>query len=147
MTWVKVCGMTSAEECAAAIDAGVDALGFIVDVPIASPRAIPVERARRLCADLPSSVTSVLVTMPSDPSRLVELIRSVPVDAVQLHGTDDPVTVEAMATAIERPIIVAASCDDPDVDRLVHAADALLVDTPGRSGRGENPFEATHSRE
>ncbi len=46
MTWVKVCGLTRESDVAAAIDAGADALGFVL-APT-SPRAVSRERAAAL---------------------------------------------------------------------------------------------------
>lgn len=136
MTWVKVCGMTSADECALAIDAGADALGFVVDVSVSSPREIPAEEARRLIDDVPSAVTTVLVTMMSEPTRLIELARAIPTDAIQVHGPRRLAAVEEVADSIAQAMIVGVSCEDPDIDEQAGVADAVLIDTPGRHGRG-----------
>jgi phosphoribosylanthranilate isomerase len=45
---VKICGITNKEDLEAAVDAGADALGFVVDVP-QSPRNVSVDHARDLC--------------------------------------------------------------------------------------------------
>ncbi len=38
MTRVKVCGLTTVTDRDAAVDAGADALGFLVDVPVDTDR-------------------------------------------------------------------------------------------------------------
>lgn len=136
MTWVKICGITTAAEGAAAVGAGADAVGFVVEVPVETPREISAELAGRLVETIPPSVTTVLVTMATEVTRIVELTRSIPVDAIQVHGVRTPASVEAIAEALDRSIIVATSTDDASHDRLASHADALLIDTPGSSGRG-----------
>ena len=50
------------EDLEVAVDAGADALGFVVDVP-ASPRSISLDRARDLVEATPPFVQSVLVSV------------------------------------------------------------------------------------
>jgi phosphoribosylanthranilate isomerase len=54
MTWVKICGLRTAADVAAATDAGADAVGFVLAQD--SPRSIRPDLAARLIADceLPS---------------------------------------------------------------------------------------------
>lgn len=68
MTRVKVCGLTTERDHAAAVAAGADAVGIIADVPVETPREVSVETATALRAATPPFVTSVLVTMPATPS-------------------------------------------------------------------------------
>jgi len=62
--FVKICGMNSADAVAAAVDAGVDALGFVF---APSPREVTPEQAQALCAELPANVLRVAVMR--HPSR------------------------------------------------------------------------------
>ena len=57
MTRVKICGITSAEDAAAVIEAGADALGFVF-VP-GTPRLVRLDVAERIVRDLPPFVTTV----------------------------------------------------------------------------------------
>jgi phosphoribosylanthranilate isomerase len=56
---VKICGITRPEDVEAAVDAGADAVGFIV-VP-SSPRGIEFSAACRLAACVPEGVRTVVV--------------------------------------------------------------------------------------
>jgi len=56
-TKVKICGITSAEDAAAAVDAGADALGFVFYRK--SPRFIEPTVARQIIANLPPLVMPV----------------------------------------------------------------------------------------
>ncbi|MBC7119976.1 MAG: phosphoribosylanthranilate isomerase [Candidatus Methanosuratus sp.] len=83
---VKVCGITRDEDIAVCVDAGVDALGFVVEYPLPVPWNISREEARRLVLKVPPYVSSVLVTSGRDVERAVALAREVMPDVIQLHG-------------------------------------------------------------
>ena len=82
MTWVKVCGMTRAEDIEAAEAAGADAIGLVL-VP-ASPRAVTVDQAAELAAGV--TTQAVLLTKDLRPEDLVAAALGVGVEAVQLYG-------------------------------------------------------------
>lgn len=136
MTRAKICGLTNECDRRAAVDAGADALGFIVDVPVDTPREVSVERAADLVAAAPPFVTTVLVTMPESPERAVELVERVNPDAVQLHG-DGPVS-DVAHVAANTPAAVLKTVDaaDPEGARYDDVADALLVDSVDEEGAG-----------
>jgi phosphoribosylanthranilate isomerase len=119
-----------------AVDAGADAVGLLVDVPVDSPREISPERAADLAAMVPPFVTTVLVTMPDDPGRVVELARSVDPDAVQVHGTGRG-DLAFLASTVDADLVraVDATAERPaDYDGVV---DALLLDAAATGGTGE----------
>ena len=58
-TRIKICGLTRETDVDAAVEAGADAIGFVL-YP-ASPRAVTAERAAALAARLPPFVTPVLL--------------------------------------------------------------------------------------
>ena len=82
MTWVKVCGLTRESDVATAVDAGADALGFVL-APT-SPRAIDRGRAAELMDDIP--VLRILVTVDTTAPDLAALVASTGADGVQPHG-------------------------------------------------------------
>ena len=82
---VKVCGITNKEDIEAAVGAGVDALGFVVEVP-ESPRNISIDRARRLIEAIPPFVQGVVVSVFKSLAHLETLCSSVAPDAVQIAG-------------------------------------------------------------
>lgn len=138
MTRVKVCGFTREDDLAAAVAAGVDAVGLIAGVTVETPREIDLADASRLAATVPPLVSAVLVTMPDDADEARRRIERVRPDAVQLHGLD-PADVATLADA-PADVIAAVDPTDPDLDAYAGAADALLVDSiddMGGGGTGE----------
>lgn len=137
MTRVKVCGLTREQDVHAAVDAGADAIGVIVDVPVDTPREVSVDHARNLIAAAPPFVTTVLVTMQNRPGRVIELVDAVDPDAVQLHGDLPSGDVAYVRSKLSARLIRAVSGDDPEAAHRHDAvADTLLLDTPTVDGAG-----------
>jgi len=136
MTRVKVCGITAEADRDAAADAGADALGFVVDVPKETDRALAPGRAAELIADVPPFVTTVLVTMPADAERAVALHDRTGADVVQLHNDLPPETVAQVRESTGARILKAISADGEEAERYAPVADALLVDSRDASGAG-----------
>jgi len=136
MTRAKVCGLTTEVDLRAAVDAGADAVGFIADVPVDTPREVSVEHAADLAVAAPPFVTTVLVTMPETPERAVELVERVNPDAVQLHGDLPVEDVEYVAENTRVAVLKTVDAEDPEGARYDDAADALLVDSVDSEGAG-----------
>ena len=110
MTWVKVCGVRTADDVETAADAGADALGLNL-IP-GTPRYVEVDRAARL-ASL-SRLPAVILTLDAHPRELVELLDRVGAAGVQPYGEHAPeaARVAAMAGAfVLRPHRVRGPVD------------------------------------
>ena len=68
--WVKVCGLTSSEAVAAAVDAGVDAVGFVF---AESKRQVTAQRAVELARDVPKHIVRVAVMLHPTQRQLDEV--------------------------------------------------------------------------
>ena len=137
MTRVKVCGITREADRQVAVAAGADALGFITDVPVDTPREISPERARELVRDVPPFVTSVLVTMPTDPERTVDLVADVNPDVLQVHGELSAGDLAYLAATVDAAVLKTVDAADLDAaHRYDELADALLVDSTDDAGAG-----------
>jgi phosphoribosylanthranilate isomerase len=86
---VKVCGITSYEDAAMALDQAVDALGF--NFFPSSPRCISPADARSIIRRLPpfTAAVGVFVNVPSADS-LLETALLAGVQVLQLHGDETP---------------------------------------------------------
>jgi phosphoribosylanthranilate isomerase len=86
VTWVKICGMTNLEDALVAVEAGADAVGFVLYEK--SPRYVTVETAREIVKKLPHSVEKVGVFVNEAPVRVSEIADRVGLTAVQSHGEE-----------------------------------------------------------
>ena len=130
MTRVKVCGLTDSEEVAACVAAGADALGFIFGV---GPRAVSIEKAAALTAQVPPFVTTVGVFADPDASLVRAAIAACRLDVLQFSGEEAP----DFCGSFGKPTIVGAGERMPTASELAAArAVGVLADSrlPGMYG-------------
>ena len=101
--FVKICGITRAEDAVAAAEMGADAIGFIFWP--GSPRFVDPYRARAIAARLPRLVATVGVFVDQPLDYVTGVANLVRLFAVQLHGSETP----QFAASIGRPVIKAVS--------------------------------------
>jgi phosphoribosylanthranilate isomerase len=87
MLWVKICGMTSAEDAVAAADAGADAIGLIF---APGKRRVTAEEAKQITQALPRTLEKVGVFANETAERIEEIAAEASLTAVQLHGDESP---------------------------------------------------------
>ena len=85
---VKICGITSAQDALAAVDAGADALGFMFYE--ASPRRVTPEQASEIIRELPPFVARVGVFVNPDADKVRATIAETGIDTLQFHGEETP---------------------------------------------------------
>ncbi|MEM7730253.1 MAG: phosphoribosylanthranilate isomerase [Pseudomonadota bacterium] len=132
-TKVKICGLTRAQDVSAAISAGADWLGFIVEAD--SSRRLSVEAA----AALKSRVLRTCVGVTVDPDdRLVDALVIAGFTHIQLHGSETLERVAEIEARTGMTVIKAMAVSDPgDVKRASiysGAADWLLFDAKPPKG-------------
>lgn len=84
--WIKICGLRTPEAIAAAAEAGADAVGFVFHA--ASPRNVPIERARALQRAVPTGVERVAVFLHPSQPLVDEVLAAVEPDWLQTDATD-----------------------------------------------------------
>ena len=87
-TRIKICGLTREQDVDAAVDAGADAVGFVLYQP--SPRAVSAARAAELALRLPPFVTPVLLFVNHDAAQVLAALTQVPGAIAQFHGDETP---------------------------------------------------------
>ena len=133
--WIKICGVTRAEDVATVIHSGADAIGFnffrdskrFVSIPTARALA---ETARRLAVDIPP-VDLVGVFVNAEANAIRTAVQDVGLNVIQVHGDE---TAEHVA-GIHRlcpdiPLIRAFRADPKNTDRTMNDIDRLSALVP-----------------
>ncbi len=120
---LKICGITNAEDAAAAIDAGATAIGF--NFYRRSPRYISPERAAEIHS--PAGVRRVGVFVNEGRARIEEIARIARLTVAQLHGDESPAHYPA-GVAVWKAAQVGAGFNLAVYDAC--PAEALLLDGP-----------------
>ncbi len=106
-TRIKICGLTREEDVDAAVDAGADAIGFVLYPK--SPRAVSVERAAELARRLPPYVTPVLLFVNPNATEFIAATARLAGATAQFHGDESPQQCHDLAHQhLHRPYIRAA---------------------------------------
>jgi len=113
----KICGLSTPESVAAAVDGGAAFLGFVFFDR--SPRNLAPEAAARLVAPLrPSPVKTVAVTVDPDDALIDRLMATLRPDLIQVHGRETPARVREIGQRSGAGVIKAFSVSAAsDVDQ------------------------------
>ncbi|HEY9246797.1 MAG TPA: phosphoribosylanthranilate isomerase [Candidatus Methanoperedens sp.] len=153
---VKICGIKTEHDLGIALKAGADAVGFITDVPVESPRKISLTQASRLILKVPVFVTSVLVIMPENSGNAAGMIDAAKPAAVQVHNSlpvPELKKIKDTGVKLIKTVPVPANADPAmlikQVNELQGVADAVLLDTAvdGKIGGTGVPHNWEISRE
>lgn len=146
---VKICGITRTKDRDAAVRAGADAVGFITEVPVETPRELDPDRVATLVDGVPPFVAAVLVTMPDSVQEAASLQAKIGADVIQIHGGLSPEKLGRLGDRVDAAVIAAVDADQPDIEEYAAVADAILVDSTddrGAGGTGE-PHDWSRTRE
>jgi phosphoribosylanthranilate isomerase len=83
--WVKVCGLNSSDAVAAAVSAGVDAIGFVF---AESKRKVTAQRAAELARDVPKHIVRVAVMLHPSQQQLDDVWSQFQPDVLQTDIDD-----------------------------------------------------------
>ena len=132
---VKICGLTTPEAAAHAAAAGAAYVGLVFFPP--SPRAIEAHQAAEIAAAVPAGVVKVALTVDPD-GALLDRVASLPIDMIQLHGTEAPERVSEIKSRLGLPVMKAigirTAADLAEIERYAPVADQLLIDTKPPKG-------------
>ncbi len=85
--WIKICGNTSLEDALLAVEAGADAVGFVL---AASPRCVTVEQVAAIVPHLPASIEKIGVFVDAGLEEIVAAVCGCGLTGVQLHFAAPP---------------------------------------------------------
>ena len=131
--FIKICGITNADDALLATALGADAVGFIM---APSSRQVAPPRVEEIARRLPSGVLTVGVFRDEAPSRVIEIVNRCGLKAAQLSGRESMEDTRLIRESVPA-VIKAFPGGSPALsvaDR--YGADIVMVDsdTPG-SGR------------
>jgi phosphoribosylanthranilate isomerase len=129
-TPIKICGLSTPETMATALDSGADMVGLVFHRK--SPRSISLEHAAELAAQARGKALIVALTVDPSDEGIDAMMASVNPDLFQLHGSETPERCQAISERVERPVMKAlgvATISDLDTikDHRPHI-DRLLLD-------------------
>ncbi len=127
---VKICGLTRPEDVDAAVTAGARYVGFVFFAK--SPRNVSVAQAAKLAMAVPLGVAKVALVVNADNDRLDQIVAEVPLDMLQLHGSETPDRVAEIKARYGLPVMKAVGIAGPEdlakLDLYATVADQILVD-------------------
>lgn len=138
-TRIKFCGITSREDALYAAALGADAIGLVFYSE--SPRAVSPEQARDICRTLPPFVVRVGLFVDAPPIVIQEVSRTVPLDRIQYHGSEDPDTCALSPVPYIKALRVDADTELASLINRYPEASAILLDTYNaklKGGTGES---------
>ena len=97
MLWIKICATTNLDDAHASLDAGANALGFILTP---SPRQLTPDAAADIIAALPPSVEKIGVVVNETPEALAKLAADTGLTGLQLHGDEPPAQLPEFRRAL-----------------------------------------------
>ncbi|WP_223428416.1 phosphoribosylanthranilate isomerase [Tateyamaria pelophila] len=133
---VKICGLSRPEHVSAAAEAGAAYVGFVFFEK--SPRNISFDAARALALQAPVGLAKVALVVNADDASLDALTQTVPLDVLQLHGTETPERVAQVKNRYGLPVMKAVGVADANdlmaLDTYARVADQILVDAKPPKG-------------
>ena len=132
----KLCGLTKIQDIDAAAEAGAAYVGLVFFPK--SPRNLEIIEARELALRVPLKIAKVALVVNADNAFLDHITTSVPLDMLQLHGTESPERVVEVKVRYGLPVMkalgIANTKDIILAQTYAGAADQLLLDAKPLSG-------------
>lgn len=133
---VKICGLRDVAHVIAAADAGARYVGFVFFPK--SPRHLEISDAAALAQHVPMGICKVALTVNADNDMLDALTAAVPLDMLQLHGSESVARVAEVKARYGLPVMkaigVGERADLAQLDSYATVADQLLVDAKPPKG-------------
>jgi phosphoribosylanthranilate isomerase len=136
-TRIKICGLTREADVDAALEAGADAIGFVLYDK--SPRYITLSRAIELTRRLPPFVMPVGLFVNAGVAEVSAALHAIPQLLPQFHGDETPEQCRQHGRAFLRAARMGPGFDLLDLARQFAEAQAILLDAhvEGYGGGGK----------
>lgn len=140
-TRVKICGITRAQDAAAVVQSGADALGLVFYPK--SPRYVTADQARQIATGVAPfvTVTGLFVNAPADSVR--EVLARVPLGLLQFHGEESNDQCNCFGLPFIKSIPMRHGTDLLSLMSAYPDAAGFLLDAwqPGSHGGGGIAFD------
>ncbi len=127
---VKICGLRRPADAIAARNADASYVGFVFFEK--SPRNVDFATAAALADMIPTGISKVALIVNATDAFLSDLTAQVPLDMLQLHGSETPARVAEVKSQYGLPVMKAVGVGDPDdlakLPGYEAVADQILVD-------------------
>lgn len=140
---IKICGLSTQATLEAALEAGVERVGFVVFRK--SPRHVTMDGVRALAAGVKGRAAIVVLTVDAGDALMAGVIEAANPSLLQLHGRESPERVAAIRARFGRPVMKALGIsgrhDLAAVPAYAAVADEILFDAkppPGAPLPGGN---------
>lgn len=136
MTKVKICGITNLIDAQAVLRFGADEIGF--NFYPGSPRYIDPSEAAKIVDSLGNGIRYVGVFVNESLRRIVELSKTVKLDAIQLHGDETRDLISSLKLESDVQIIKACRVGEEfDLESITQYGDVtILLDAFSKRARG-----------
>jgi phosphoribosylanthranilate isomerase len=136
-TRIKICGLSREADVEAAVNAGADAVGFVMYDK--SPRYVSVERAAELAKRLPPFVTPVVLFVNAGDAEVRAVVEAIPQVVLQFHGDETPEDCARAARPFLRAARMTEGFDLLEFASVFARAQAILLDAhvDGYGGGGK----------
>ena len=126
MVRVKICGLTRAEDVAAAVAAGADALGF--NFWRGGPRYIEPHEVASIIPTVPPTILTVSVFVDETAETVRAIAEQTGVRALQLHGTEAPEYLDRLGDFFIIKALKVSAAFRPEQLRAFRSATLFLLD-------------------
>ncbi len=132
---VKLCGIRNEKDIEIAINAGADAVGFLVGQVHPSSDFILISTAARLVKLLPPFITPVIVTHLSSTEEIQEIVIKTGINTIQLYGKNSIDELRELKDKLGPSVkliyathVIGDKCEEGLEDKI-EFVDALILDS------------------
>jgi phosphoribosylanthranilate isomerase len=106
---VKICGLSTRETLAAALEAGADMTGFVFFPP--SPRHLSLATARELGREAKGRAVKAALVVDADDATLENIVDALQPDILQLHGKETVARLRDIKQKFGLPVMKALAIE------------------------------------
>lgn len=131
---IKVCGICTVGDAAAAVHAGADAIGMVFYPE--SPRFLSISQARDITSRMPPFVSAVGLFVNSSYQEVCAVLSETKLELLQFHGDEDEDFCKSFDLPYIKALRVKAGLDLYQQCRKFESARGILLDSYKKGIRG-----------